>query len=195
MLVPAYARVPKPHSITLIFQRLNGLVAVYGYDESTGVIPGSRVQQDKYPYAALLKLGTVDYVSPANVSACEKCHTVPFLKHGNIYGQVNHDNTTDFYTCKACHLDNAPGEDFVWQILVNDPVAAAAIEAGGAYTSAQETQYAYKTRLMNDTHMSHAMEFEYPQSMANCATCHEWQTGYRIDGGQLYGGDLLELPP
>lgn len=26
---------------------------------------------------------------------------------------------------------------------------------------------------MNDTHMSHAMEFPYPQSMANCATCHE----------------------
>jgi OmcA/MtrC family decaheme c-type cytochrome len=26
---------------------------------------------------------------------------------------------------------------------------------------------------MNDTHMSHAMEFAYPQSMANCVTCHE----------------------
>jgi OmcA/MtrC family decaheme c-type cytochrome len=26
---------------------------------------------------------------------------------------------------------------------------------------------------MNDVHMSHAMEFPYPQSMANCATCHE----------------------
>jgi OmcA/MtrC family decaheme c-type cytochrome len=26
---------------------------------------------------------------------------------------------------------------------------------------------------MNDVHMSHAMEFAYPQSMANCATCHD----------------------
>ena len=26
---------------------------------------------------------------------------------------------------------------------------------------------------MNDMHMSHAMEFAYPQSMANCVTCHE----------------------
>ena len=25
---------------------------------------------------------------------------------------------------------------------------------------------------MNDVHMSHSMEFPYPQSMANCATCH-----------------------
>jgi OmcA/MtrC family decaheme c-type cytochrome len=26
---------------------------------------------------------------------------------------------------------------------------------------------------MNDTHMSHAMEFNFPQSMANCVACHE----------------------
>jgi OmcA/MtrC family decaheme c-type cytochrome len=26
---------------------------------------------------------------------------------------------------------------------------------------------------MNDVHMSHAMEFPYPQSMSTCATCHE----------------------
>ena len=26
---------------------------------------------------------------------------------------------------------------------------------------------------MNDTHMSHAMEFPYPLSMSNCVTCHE----------------------
>jgi hypothetical protein len=30
---------------------------------------------------------------------------------------------------------------------------------------------------MNDVHMSHAMEFEYPQSMANCVTCHEGKLG------------------
>ena len=26
---------------------------------------------------------------------------------------------------------------------------------------------------MNDVHMSHSMEFPYPQSMSNCVTCHE----------------------
>ncbi len=26
---------------------------------------------------------------------------------------------------------------------------------------------------MNDVHMSHAMEFPYPQSMSSCVTCHE----------------------
>ena len=32
---------------------------------------------------------------------------------------------------------------------------------------------AYNTTVMNDVHMSHAMEFPYPPSMSNCATCHE----------------------
>src|SRR5690606_36455984 len=26
---------------------------------------------------------------------------------------------------------------------------------------------------MNDVHMSHSMEFPYPQRMSNCVTCHE----------------------
>lgn len=149
-----------------------GLVVVYGYDESSGVIPGSRVQQAKYNYAALVNTG-VDYVSAANVAGCEKCHMKNYVKHGNIAGRVSRNDATGFYVCKSCHLDNGPGTDFIWQMLVDDPVAAVAIENGGAYTTAQQTKYAYKTRLMNDVHMSHAMEFEYPQSMRNCNTCHE----------------------
>ena len=34
----------------------------------------------------------------------------------------------------------------------------------------QLEMYAYKTTLMNDVHMSHAMEFPYPQSMSNCVS-------------------------
>jgi OmcA/MtrC family decaheme c-type cytochrome len=41
------------------------------------------------------------------------------------------------------------------------------------FTPEQLDQLAYTTSLMNDVHMSHAMEFPYPQSMANCVTCHE----------------------
>jgi OmcA/MtrC family decaheme c-type cytochrome len=161
------------------FTGTNGLVVVYGRDESLGTIPGSRVAQNKYPFAAFLTLGTVDYVSAANVSGCEKCHTVPFLKHGYIYGRVNGDAATDMYTCKACHLDNGEGGHFVWQLLVDDTERAAELwalapgDVESLMDNTEKAKYAYKTRLMNDVHMSHAMEFEYPQSMATCNTCHE----------------------
>jgi OmcA/MtrC family decaheme c-type cytochrome len=151
-----------------------GLIVIYGGDEVVGRLP-ARVQQTKYPFAAVLKTGAgVDYASAANNAGCEKCHSVPFLKHGYIYGEVNHDPGTDFYTCKACHLDNGEGGHYEWQLLVDDPALAAAYLAGKAeLTPEQKNQYAYKTRLMNDVHMSHAMEFPYPQSMSNCVTCHE----------------------
>ena len=156
----------------------NGVLVVYGYDQQVGSLPPSRVKEVAYPYANILKIGTVNYVSAANVSGCEKCHIIPYLKHGNIYGQVNRDATTDFITCKACHLDNGPGGHFVWQLLVDDTARAGelwALAPGDVESLMDNTEiakYAYKTRLMNDVHMSHAMEFEYPQSMANCATCH-----------------------
>jgi len=48
--------------------------------------------------------------------------------------------------------------------------------AWGAGEPARDNpDYAYKRNVMNDVHMSHAMEFPYPMSMANCATCHEGQ--------------------
>jgi OmcA/MtrC family decaheme c-type cytochrome len=138
-------------------------------------LPHSRVYQNKYPFAALLETGAgVDYVSAANAAGCEKCHTVPYLKHSYIYGQVGQDPATDFYTCKACHLDNAEGGHLDWQLLVDDPELAVAYLADEEIlTPEQAEQYAYEMSLMNDVHMSHAMEFPYPQSMANCATCHE----------------------
>jgi OmcA/MtrC family decaheme c-type cytochrome len=159
---------------TTDFSKVDGLVVVYGRDETVGSLP-ARVSLNKYPFAALLETGKgVDYVSAANNAGCEKCHTTPYLKHGYIYAEVNHDPATDFYTCKACHLDNGEGGHFEWQLLVDDPTLAAAYLAGEAeLTPEQEAQYAYKTSLMNDVHMSHAMEFPYPQSMANCVTCHE----------------------
>ncbi|NIQ76064.1 MAG: hypothetical protein GWN33_09190 [Gammaproteobacteria bacterium] len=154
-----------------------GLIVVYGTDETVGRLP-ARVRLTKYPFAALLETGDgVDYVSAANNAGCEKCHTVPYLKHGYIYGQVNDDPATDFYTCKACHLDNGEGGHFEWQLLVDDPELAVewlnSDEDLSIFTPEQLAQYAYKTSLMNDVHMSHAMEFPYPQSMANCVTCHE----------------------
>jgi OmcA/MtrC family decaheme c-type cytochrome len=153
---------------------VSGLIVVYGRDEDLGSLP-ARIRQTRYPFAAILETGDgVDYVSSANNAGCVKCHTDPYLKHGYIYAQVDHDPGTDFYTCKACHLDNGEGGHFEWQLLVDDPALAAAVLAEEVeLTPEQEAQYAYPTTLMNDVHMSHAMEFPYPQSMANCATCHE----------------------
>jgi OmcA/MtrC family decaheme c-type cytochrome len=170
------------------FTTTDGIVVVYGRDEQVAPnIPNSRVVQYKYPFAGLGVTGAFaigDYVSAANASGCEKCHTVPYLKHGYIYGEVAGNPATDMYTCKACHLDNGDGGHFIWQVLVDDPTLAgelyAQLVASGDpdaeledfMTDAEKAQYAYKTRLMNDVHMSHAMEFAYPQSMANCVTCH-----------------------
>jgi len=156
---------------------VDGILVVYGYDEQVGSLP-ARIKQVKYPYAAILETGAgVDYVSPANNDGCEKCHTDPYLKHGNIYGQVSGDPGTDFYTCKVCHLDNGEGGHLEWQLLVDDPVKAVewlhSDEDLSIFTPEQLELYAYKTTLMNDVHMSHAMEFPYPQSMSNCVTCHE----------------------
>ena len=144
---------------------------------SVGRLP-ARVYQAKYPFAALLETGAgVDYVSAANNDGCEKCHTDPYLKHGYIYAQVDGDPATDFYTCKACHLDNGEGGHLEWQLLVDDPEKAVewlnSDEDLSIFTPEQLELYAYTTSLMNDVHMSHAMEFPYPQSMANCVTCHE----------------------
>jgi len=156
---------------------VDGLIAIYGRDETVGRLP-ARVYQNKYPFAAVLELGGgVDYVSAANNDGCEKCHTVPYLKHSYIYGQVDQDPTTDMYTCKVCHLDNGEGGHLEWQLLVDDPEKAVewlhSDEDLSIFTPEQLELYAYKTSLMNDVHMSHAMEFPYPQSMANCVTCHE----------------------
>jgi len=157
----------------------NGIIEINGRDDRQGTLPSpSRVQLALYPFAGLLETGPagVDYASAATVSGCEKCHTVPYLKHGFIYGRVGGNPATDFYTCKGCHQDTVAGGHFEWQLLVDDPPLSAKHLAGNttqAEKDAIAAKYAYKRSLMNDVHMSHAMEFAYPQSMANCVTCHE----------------------
>lgn len=153
----------------------DGVVMVYGVDEILGTNPAKHLNNGKYPFAGVLKVGTVDYASAANVSGCENCHTQPYLKHAYIYGTVT-DNAgakTEFYTCKGCHSDQRGGGHTDWQILKDNPARYAEISAGhSTITAAENAKYAYKTRLMNDVHMWHAMEFAYPQSMKNCLTCH-----------------------
>ncbi|MCW8844631.1 MAG: hypothetical protein OQK99_02235, partial [Gammaproteobacteria bacterium] len=103
------------------------------------------------------------FVSTANVEACEKCHGAPYNKHGNIAAKVA--GAPDFTQCHACHVDDTNGGHPEWQYMVDEPYDWATGEVATA-------DYTYTRSLMNDTHMSHAMEFPYPQSMANCETCH-----------------------
>ncbi len=111
------------------------------------------------------------YESAANVSGCEKCHGTPYMKHG--YRAAAVAGLPDFAACKTCHYDTRNGGHQDWQILVDNPARYAQIHAGDALTAEEKAQYAYTANVMNDVHMSHAMEFPYPQSMSNCATCHE----------------------
>jgi OmcA/MtrC family decaheme c-type cytochrome len=160
------------------FDDMDGAIMLYGYDGGVARMPNSRVQQAKYPIGGLLETGDgIDDVSAANVDGCEKCHSVPFLKHGYYITQFNDDPTTDFIMCKACHMENTEGGHYEWQLLVDDPEKAVewleSDEDTSIFTPEQLAQLEYAPTLMNDVHMSHAMEFPYPQSMSNCIVCHE----------------------
>ena len=110
-----------------------------------------------------LTLGEWSYASAANVAGCEKCHGTPYMKHG--YRAAAVDGLDDFVACKSCHYDDRNGNHADWQYMVDEPYDWATDEPMTA-------DYSYVANVMNDTHMSHAMEFPYPQSMANCETCH-----------------------
>jgi OmcA/MtrC family decaheme c-type cytochrome len=146
----------------------------YGYiaDGLLDTESGGHVQMyDDVANAGLAFGDVTTYQSAANVSGCEKCHGKPYMKHGYRAAEV--EGLSDFSSCKSCHYDTRDGGHEDWQILVNEPARYAEIHAGAELTAEEETQYAYIAKLMNDVHMAHAMEFPYPQSMSNCATCHE----------------------
>lgn len=149
---------------------------VYGYvaDDLLDTESGGHVSMyDNVASAAFTNNvnGIADFSSSANVSGCESCHGAPYMKHG--YRDPVVAGLGDFVSCKACHWDTRDGGHEDWQILVDDPLRYAEIHDGASLTPAEETLYAYKATVMADTHMSHAMEFPYPQSIANCKTCHE----------------------
>jgi hypothetical protein len=162
--------------------------AVYLY-----VVKGKLATEGMQLYSDVFNLGqgfgnVGTYVSAANVAGCEKCHGTPYMKHGYRAAAVS--GLQDFVACKTCHYDTRNGGHQSWQLLVDNPKryaelyelakAAAAIKDSDHdsvednMTAAEKTnKYAYKANVMNDVHMSHAMEFAYPQSMSNCVTCHE----------------------
>ncbi len=147
---------------------------VYAYFGDTTVIPNPnptrRYSMMDNTASAAKVYGAIDFVSTVKSTSCEKCHPSPYPKHGIRMGAVA--GLPDMAACKACHSDERAGGHQDWQCLVEDPAAYA---AGTCKTTKPWTDgnYEYLATTMNDTHMSHAMEFVYPQSMANCVTCHE----------------------
>ncbi len=160
---------------------LNGQVYGYIADEEIfpgDIVPGKHINlYDNVASAALAFGAAVDgaagaYTSAANVAGCQKCHGTPYMKHG--FRDPIVATLPDFASCKSCHYDDRTGGHEEWQFMVDDPYGWATGEAATA-------DYSYKARLMNDVHMAHAMEFPYPQSMANCATCHEGKLTQVLD--------------
>jgi OmcA/MtrC family decaheme c-type cytochrome len=152
---------------------------------------GKRVQMyDNVGADSLASEVAAGYDSAANVSACEDCHGTPYMKHGTIPAE-NTGGITDFASCKSCHVDAGTGSHLDWQWMVDDPYEWATDATPADYT----TRYAYKTTLMNDVHMPHAMEFPYPQSMANCNTCHAGKLDRVLDNSQFKPETCLSCHP
>ncbi|HUO95361.1 MAG TPA: hypothetical protein VMT92_03940 [Steroidobacteraceae bacterium] len=172
---------------------------VYGYvakdllNVESYAAAGSHYQLYANLSSAALPFGTAAvgdanaYVSYADVTACQGCHGDPYRKHGYREALVGNGVKTakvtsptvpTFAPCKACHYDNRVGSDKDFQQMVDDPLGWAT----GADPNLNP-QYTYNATVMNDVHMSHAAEFAYPMSMANCVTCH---TGSDTPGGKLY---------
>jgi OmcA/MtrC family decaheme c-type cytochrome len=112
--------------------------------------------------------GMATTVSAANVAGCEKCHGAPYGKHG--YRVAAAGNLPEFAPCAGCHYAGRSGGHDEWQMSQDDP----SHWADPANTTAKTgIDYAYEATVMGDVHMSHAMEFPYPQSMSNCIVCHD----------------------
>ena len=144
--------------------------ALFEHDSPTSEGLGSHVHLYDDVASAAIGFGDAaagsgsEYVSAANVEGCESCHGAPYLKHGYRAAQV--PGIPDFASCKVCHNDDGTGGHEDWQYMVDEPFNWA---TGVASTA----DYSYIRNIMNDVHMSHAMEFPYPMSMSNCNTCHE----------------------
>ena len=152
---------------------VNGMVYGYIADEEFtpgDVVPGKHINLYDNVASAAIAFGSAQagdpdaYQTAAISDGCTQCHGSPYMKHGFRVAEV--EGIPSFAACKTCHYDDRTGGHEDWQYMVDDPFNWA--------TGVGATRdYAYIANVMNDTHMAHAMEFPYPQSMSNCNTCHE----------------------
>ena len=152
---------------------------------------GKRVQMFDETAVDAFAIGNLgNYESVANVQACVDCHGAPYRKHGNIDAVVA--GAPDFTHCMACHNNTSAGGHPEWQHMVDNPLAWA---TGTPYTPEETALYAYDRTLVNDVHMSHAMEFPYPQSMASCVTCHEGKLTDVLDNSNFSAATCKSCHP
>jgi hypothetical protein len=142
---------------------------VYGYVATAAAVPvtnspSSHYTLPGYVASASRVFGTIAYTSTVDVAGCERCHGAPYSKHG--YRQARVAGLPDMVSCKVCHTDQRPGSDGGWYVKADDP-------ASYDPDVWDTVKYAYTANIMNDTHNSHAFEFNYPQLMSNCVTCHK----------------------
>jgi hypothetical protein len=75
----------KASGLSVDLNTLDGVIVAYGRDETVTSIPAAHISIAKYPFATMIRTGAASvYTSLANSSACEGCHTQPFLKHAYI---------------------------------------------------------------------------------------------------------------
>jgi len=158
---PSFA--PESSSSAFVYAYVTGQAAVPTPSSGHYLLPTSVASAAKV-------YGSIGYVSDAVVSGCEKCHGAPYAKHG--YRMANVPGLPTFAACKACHTDQRAGSDADWYMIADDPANYESVLTASGLPAAYKAKYAYTANLMNDTHNSHAFEFNYPQSMSNCITCH-----------------------
>lgn len=158
--------------------QIYGYIAANELNTETKDLEGTSVHLYSDVASTAQAFGDVaSYDSAANVAACQKCHGTPYRKHG--YREAAVAGLSDFSSCKNCHYDDRNGGHRDWQQMLDNP------RAWADGVTADPVTYAYKATLMNDVHMSHSMEFPYPQSMGSCTNCHEGKLDRILDNSNF----------
>lgn len=155
--------VPETSTSAFVYAYVTGLAAAPAPTSGHYLLPSSVASASKV-------FGTIAYSSNGNVSGCERCHGAPYAKHG--YRMAHVAGLPDFVACKSCHTDQRNGGDPDWYMKADDPANYEAVLTPTGLPAAYKAKYSYTANLMNDVHNSHGFEFNYPQSMSNCSTCH-----------------------
>ena len=151
---------------------------------------GNRAQIFAHNASASIAIGDfAAFESAADVAACEACHGAPYRKHGTYPAEIADGNTPAFAMCRGCHNEASNGGHPEWQHEMDDPFAWA---TGQAPTAEQLARYGYERTLQQDVHMSHALHLPYPQSMANCATCHTGAKLAQVLDNDNFQGDTCQ---
>lgn len=155
--------VPETSTSAFVYAYVTGLAVAPAPTSGHYLLPSSVASATKV-------FGTIAFTSNGNVSGCERCHGAPYAKHG--YRMADVTGLPTFAACKVCHTDQRVGGHADWYMIADDPANYKAVLTPSGLPASYKAKYSYTANIMNDVHNSHAFEFNYPQSMSNCSTCH-----------------------